>query len=636
MPESLQKLTTPGTTGKGGTKRNALAQGLLLALAAVLIMTLAAVGLMRSPLRQSSSGAIWFGDIRGPLSISTQDEEALVRSVGEGVMRGGGAEIALPQALREDKEPRIVFVSVSDGRTAPRVVPGSGLGLSEALANALAQAISGGNRPAWVKLDIVQQVILPQSAEAQIGAKLERSLYGLAYDRESGVAFLPEELVANTLLDSQQNIKPANIEAYLARRSTGGPAHQSPQPPQNRGSGEVYRFTTVSSFYDGRESVRLYRGHRPFDTASREDLLAAARLGGAYLTAAVGPDGKFVYRYLAETDSVGGGYNILRHAGSTYSMLELYDVTSDAGLLQAAQRAIGYLLRAVKPCSTTPGGAQRDNGMASCVVEDGEVKLGGNALAVIALAKYAEVTGDRQYVPVMLDLGRWIRDTQSESGEFTMQKVTYPEGKVDDFVSEYYPGEAMLALVRLYALDRDEAWLDRVEASASYLINVRDGAVPDIALPQDHWLLYSLNELYRYRPDPLYLKQTLRLAKVIMTSQNDGAHYPDWSGGFYRPPRSTPAATRNEGLCAAYSLAADFGYKEEAEEILGAMWRTAAFQLRTQLRPESAMYLTNPQRALGGFRESLTDFEVRIDYVQHNISSLLCLSRVAGDSSGND
>ncbi len=42
-----------------------------------------------------------------------------------------------------------------------------------------------------------------------------------------------------------------------------------------------------------------------------------------------------------------------------------------------------------------------------------------------------------------------------------------------------------------------------------------------------------------------------------------------------------------------------------------------------QLGPESAPYLSRPDLALGGFRRSLTHWEIRVDYVQHNISALL-------------
>ena len=53
-----------------------------------------------------------------------------------------------------------------------------------------------------------------------------------------------------------------------------------------------------------------------------------------------------------------------------------------------------------------------------------------------------------------------------------------------------------------------------------------------------------------------------------------------------------------------------------------------SFQLQTQFRPESVLYLKDPERSLGGFHRSLTNFEIRIDYVQHNISALLALYRI--------
>ncbi len=40
------------------------------------------------------------------------------------------------------------------------------------------------------------------------------------------------------------------------------------------------------------------------------------------------------------------------------------------------------------------------------------------------------------------------------------------------------------------------------------------------------------------------------------------------------------------------------------------------------------MHFDAPQRALGAFHRSLTNDEIRIDYVQHNISALLGLWRI--------
>lgn len=209
-----------------------------------------------------------------------------------------------------------------------------------------------------------------------------------------------------------------------------------------------------------------------------------------------------------------------------------------------------------------------------------------------------------------------------------MHKMVYPGGRVSDFRSQYYPGEALLALSRTHALDGKALWLDRAERGARYLIEHRDGRTPESDLIHDHWLLYTLDELYRQRPDPQYLSHTRQIARAIMNKQNHAPPYPDWRGSYYRPPRSTPTATRSEGLCAAYRLVRDFGSAEEAAGIRKAIEAGIRFQLQTQFRPESVMYLSDPPRALGGFHRSLTNFEIRIDYVQHNISSLLGLYRI--------
>ncbi len=53
------------------------------------------------------------------------------------------------------------------------------------------------------------------------------------------------------------------------------------------------------------------------------------------------------------------------------------------------------------------------------------------------------------------------------------------------------------------------------------------------------------------------------------------------------------------------------------------------FLLQTQIGPEKALYFDDPEKCLGAFHGTLTDYEIRIDYVQHNISALLAFSRLS-------
>ena len=566
----------------------------------------------------------WFDDLTDSFSMSDVDAEALLRITWASTRGEESTTTTVPAALASDTSTRIVFLSLSDGANPARVAMGAGKGVLGAIQDVLSRRylfFENGAQCKWLKLDIVQNVQAGRDVDLrmQMGG---RSLFGLALGRQSGVAFLPEELVTYTLVDSKGRLRASNVVKYLPRRLT---SPQSVAAIRSQKASALYRFFTTGFFTDGKDVVRLQRGHRLFPELSSEALLSAARSSGDYLTRSVAADGKFVYRYRPKTDRVSDSYNILRHAGTVYSMLELYEMTRDENLLESAQRALSYLSRSSLPCEAA-------GKPANCIVEDGEVKLGGNALALIAFSKYIEVTGDREYLPAMLPLARWIQNVQAESGEFTIHKQLYPSGERTDTESQYYPGEALLALTRMYRIDASESWLDTAEKGAQYLINTRDRGKSLSQLSHDHWLLYALNELYRSRRNPLYMQHASRIAQAIVQAQNRAPRYPDWLGSYYRPPRSTPTATRSEGLLAAYQLIRDFGDAEEAERILGSAQLGIRFQLQTQFQPESAMYLPNPQRVLGAFHRDLSDFSVRIDYVQHNISALLGLHRILSEN----
>jgi len=578
---------------------------------------------------------VWFDDLQEALVLGEDDW----RSLSSGILMAlqqRDFNLQLPQRLRSDVAPRIVFLSVSDRagiRVAARATPaiiarGTGLGLVQALNTALEKLIrefTSQYQPQWLKVDIVQEAISSVRLNSDRPLGFERSLEGLAFEKEAAIAFLPEELVTYSLVLKDQTLKASNISKYLEKKPGSQQAFEKITQAK---SYKLYRFNCSSFFTDGTETVNLYRGHRLFNDFSKEMVLDAAIAAGDYLKTSINPDGRFIYCYQAKTDKIIPKYNILRHAGTIYALLELYEVTQDQDLLMAIQRAIAYLLKQIQ----TPT-AIAVTGEGACIVEAGQVKLGGNALAAIALAKYSEITEDSQYLSTIIELCRWIESVQGETGEFLVHK----QGQNQDpeaFRSNYYPGEAILALVRLYHLTEDAHWLNVAETAAKHRIGKYNESPK--AVPQDHWLLYALNELFRDRPVPVYLTYAGRIADAMIQSQQISPMYPDWLGCFQEPPRSTPTATRTEGLCAAYRLAQVSGNSSQLPQILEGIVLGVAFQLQTQIRPEIAMYYPNGMQALGGFRKSLTHSEVRIDYVQHNISSLLGLYAIADLYRGTD
>jgi hypothetical protein len=83
-----------------------------------------------------------------------------------------------------------------------------------------------------------------------------------------------------------------------------------------------------------------------------------------------------------------------------------------------------------------------------------------------------------------------------------------------------------------------------------------------------------------------------------------------------------------EGLCAVYQLVRDFGPKRELDFLFDGISLGITFQLKTQVTKEMARNRKWPVRAVGGFLESPDIPAIRIDYVQHNVSSLLGAFRI--------
>ena len=254
------------------------------------------------------------------------------------------------------------------------------------------------------------------------------------------------------------------------------------------------------------------------------------------------------------------------------------------------------------------------------LVDDGSVKLGGNALAIMALAKLVDLTGERKWLAEMEKLAEWMVKNQSDDGRFRVHKESYPGGDDTGFRSAYYPGEALVALVNLHRLDPDQRWLEAAQRAARYQVRrARRLKRP----PHDHWLMIGLEQLYQIDPNPLYRDYAFDLSEMIMTSQKTNKVRPDWDGGFYTPPRSTPTDIRLEGLNAAWALALQAGDRGRVARLKSSVERGLAFSSLCEVSPERAVLLARPDYCQGAVMRGLADPEIRIDYVQHHISALL-------------
>jgi len=344
---------------------------------------------------------------------------------------------------------------------------------------------------------------------------------------------------------------------------------------------------------------------------NRARLLEAAIAGGNYLLRMQKRDGSFNYYYDAEADRFESRrYNILRHAGVAISLFDLFAATRDPRYLASARRAMRFLALRFRPA--------RERGWSYVLDYDGKAKLGANGLALIAITRQMELDPRGRDRLNATRLANLILAMQRRDGSFeTHYKV--PGSQALSTESLYYPGEAMLGLMRLFKITSDKRLLEAARRGADYLVAHQQTMN---VLPADAWLIQALEALYAAGHETKYAEHAIRLAEAMIATQYTDDDAPAYAGGFGPgPPRGTPTASRAEGLLAAFRVARLSG-DSRAFKIASALKACARFQLSQQLTVKTPG-LHNPRRAAGGFREDMTSMKVRIDYGQHNVSSLL-------------
>jgi uncharacterized protein YyaL (SSP411 family) len=327
-----------------------------------------------------------------------------------------------------------------------------------------------------------------------------------------------------------------------------------------------------------------------------------------------------MYHPAADRDDTQYGW--LRHAGTTYALLEAYEEFRSPAYLEHAERALRYLTGHMRDAPGADGKYIVDTN------EEEQQKVGGAGLALLAFAKHAAVSGSRTELETMRALARFIMKQQYEDGHFRANADLEREsGKKLKREPVYYPGEAVLSLLRFYAIDPQQAYLDAARRGVDYVVHVRDANVSEDNQEHDHWMAYALNDLYRVTRDPAYLEHAFKIGRAIQRKQHGqlAAPAPDWPGTFYEG-QTTPGATRVEAYDAQIALSR-FAGKPDAW-LLGPAREVASSMLGQQFDEDNDYWLKNPAKSRGGVRESLFVQDIRIDYVQHAMSAWLHLARI--------
>ena len=360
----------------------------------------------------------------------------------------------------------------------------------------------------------------------------------------------------------------------------------------------------------------------------------AIHRSASYLVKRTKEDGMFEYLVNMEPAiKVKDDYSILRHAGTIYAMCVYYERHPDERMWSAIERAGRYLQN--ESILPVPG---NDSMLAVWskpeVNESGkplQIELGGTGLGLVALLSIEGIFPGFTSLPDLKALGQSIVYMQKEDGSFYSKYIPSRGRNQDNWQSLDYPGEAALGLLMLYEKDGSSIWLKSAYQALEYLARKRENSAD---IPADHWALLATERILSLDDSsevpisrPLLVNHALQICETIIREQIDDPERPKYDGGFSEDGRTTPTATRLEGLLAAFSLLPRT--HEMHKLIKSSVPRGISFLIRAQIKegeftgavPRSVDKKRGNSSDAKEFNRRAT--EVRIDYVQHAMCAMM-------------
>lgn len=523
--------------------------------------------------------------------------------------------IELPKI--EDKKVIILFMSIGNPDIRARVHHVVAESWHKAMKQLKEKAIHFVRKnhvsPQWIKLDLVTDIQELTFTELEKQIKHTRKNYfrsGISFDQDFRLAFLEQEINGNAMIRSVNkgplHLNEKNINHYLNKTM---PSKVLPFIKARYLDKQVYTFQTEAVFLnrDEKKIIELYNGKLTNGIRKvqdmRKEVTSLIHDSTYFLQEQMQENGQFEYGYFSAFAKRINTYNILRHSSTLYAMGEGYEQIRDASILTTIERGIDYAIREAM--------VYQDQAETTAFMVDHanhqEIKLGSNATAILAMTKYMEITNSSKYLKEAQALAKGIVKMKTVSGGF-IHVLSHPDFEIKALHRIiYYEGEAVFSLLRLYALDKDDKWLEAAKDSMDYFIE------NEYWKHHDHWLSYAANEITEYVPEDKYFVFGLKNCH----NRLDFIYH-----------RDTTYPTFLELTMAAYKLVGkvkqlnkDYLLEHLDETQLNeTIDKRAEYQRVGYFYPEMAMYMKYPRLILNGFFIRHHSFRVRIDDVEHYLS----------------
>ena len=351
------------------------------------------------------------------------------------------------------------------------------------------------------------------------------------------------------------------------------------------------RFDSVIASADG--ATWLNDGWGATTAQDADAMLAAALEGGRFLARHQRNDGRYAYT-IRGNGRPGSGYNLPRHAGTTWFLARLASRTQDAEIRAAADRGLSY----IESQTTTLEDGRAF--FADPKRSDGKVWVGTTALAALAAVEHGH--------ELAAGYGRFLADSIDERGQVRgeMDRATalFPAQQQNP----YGQGQTLLALAVLVR-EGHEALRPAAERAAAF----SDGAYAPLGagrlvILDEHWACIAAQATQEALGTPA----GMGLCRAYL---GDSSGRAPTENSTLRP-LTGPAGGLAEAVVAGAWLEPDRAWMEQAIAY-GRLF------LRSAYTRADGPLLKNPAAMLGGFRDNPVQLDVRMDSVQHIGCALL-------------
>lgn len=413
--------------------------------------------------------------------------------------------------------------------------------------------------------------------------------YGL-YFSDYNFSLLSEEINSNNIIDFDNfKININNLNSYLKKKNL---------KINITTLSNIELFSTESKLLENNKFIKLY----PFNGFNlkkyeKNEIFDIIKNSANRLISMINYDGSYIYGIRTNSHTIINSYNILRHAGSTYSLIKYYAINPSEELKAKIENAINYLLNNFT--------MEINDKLYVIEKKTSEIKLGGNALALLMLSEYQKVFESDKYLPYSLKIANAIMSMQNNDGSYN-HVLNLDLSIKETYRTVFYDGEATFALINLYDINKDEKLYNAAKRAIDYFID------HNYLKYRDHWQSYAINSFLRYNNEKKYSDYALN-------------NYLYNKSSFEVNKKFSPILlelllqTNNSYILCTEESKKDFNI-ESLNDIIEKNKNTL---LTYYIDKSVAMYFNNPGKVIYGFHNINNNFRMRIDDIQHSLLGLI-------------